>query len=130
MDWITSNIAIGNYLDAQEADLHAHVDAVLCLKENCCDERRTDVEVLCIPLIDGPGNRMSSIESALDFIDDIVSSGMKILVHCHAGRSRSVVIVMRFLMKTMSISRDDALKMIACKRDIYLSDGIDNIVNT
>lgn len=53
MDWLTSHIAIGNFKDAQDGA--SEVDAILCLKPECC-KGRDDVEVLCVPLIDGSGN--------------------------------------------------------------------------
>ena len=81
-DWITDQIAIGNFLDAES--LPDGVDAVLCLREDFCDGR-TDVDALCIPLFNGP---------------DGMGAGDCILVHCHAGRSRSVVVVTRFLMQS------------------------------
>ena len=59
MDWITDQIAIGNFLDAQS--LPERSDAVLCLREDCCDGR-TDVDALCLPLIDGPGNDPTDLQ--------------------------------------------------------------------
>ena len=38
MDWVTENIAIGNFVEAVDVNLSTEVEAVLCLKENCCDE--------------------------------------------------------------------------------------------
>jgi len=35
MDWITENIAIGNFIDAENATKD-EVDAILCLKPDCC----------------------------------------------------------------------------------------------
>lgn len=37
MDWITENIAIGNFIDAQNASAD-DLDAIICLKPDCCDE--------------------------------------------------------------------------------------------
>ena len=127
MDWITDQIAIGNYIDAA-GPLPDAVDAVLCLKQDCCDEDRTDVDVLCVPLIDGSGNDPRCIREAVVFIEDVVSAGDSILVHCHAGRSRSVAVVARFLSKSQGITRQSALALIAGKRDIYLSPGIEEVL--
>ena len=52
MDWITDQLAIGNFLDAQS--LPEGVGTVLCLRQDCCDGC-TDVDALCLPLLDGPG---------------------------------------------------------------------------
>jgi protein-tyrosine phosphatase len=126
MDWITDQVAIGNYLDA--ATLPPGVDAVLCLKEDCCDEGREDVEVLCVPLIDGPGNDPRGVREAVRFIADVVAAGERILVHCHAGRSRSVAVVARYLVDSRGMTRRAALELINAKREIYLSEGIDEML--
>ncbi|CRI67812.1 hypothetical protein THIOKS1850012 [Thiocapsa sp. KS1] len=59
MDWITDQIAIGNFGDA--VTLPSDVDALLCMKSDCCDEGKEDVEVLCVPLVDGPGNDLRDV---------------------------------------------------------------------
>lgn len=125
MDWITDQIAIGNFLDAQS--LPEEISAVLCLLEDCCHDR-TDVDALCLPLIDGPGNDPTDIHDAINFIGEIVSAGERILVHCHAGRSRSVVVVARYLMQSRSLTAQAALDLIAVRRETYLSPGIDELL--
>jgi len=64
----------------------------------------------------------------VDFIHDVVSNNEKILVHCHAGRSRSVCIVARYLMLKKNLTRKQALGKIEEKREIYLSPGIEEIL--
>lgn len=125
MDWITPQIAIGNFLDAQQVS--DEVDAILCLKEECCDECRTDIDVLAIPLIDGQGNDRRQIEEAVHYIQDVVAAGERILVHCHAGRSRSVTIVARYFMAAEGLTSDQALAKIESKREIFLSPGIEEL---
>jgi len=125
LDWITDHIAIGHFLDAQS--LPAGIDAVLCLREDCCDGR-TDVDALCLPLLDGSGNDQRDIEDALEFIREVVTAGQRILVHCHAGRSRSVVIVARYLMQTRGLTAQTALDLIASRREIDLSPGFEDLL--
>ena len=126
MDWITDNIAIGNFIDAEKAS--GKVDAVLCLKPDCCSEDCTDYDVYALPLIDGPGNDKRFLDDAINFIDEVVSSGETILVHCHAGRSRSVCMVARYFMKKKGMTRVQALAKIEAKREIYLSPGIEELL--
>lgn len=127
MDWITDNIAIGNFLDAREAVVSRSLDAILCLKPECCDEGNEDFPILCIPLEDGAGNTKYAIDMALRFIHETVANDETILVHCHAGRSRSVCVVAAYLAKHGGYTRDSALALIRSKREIYLSDGIEEI---
>ncbi len=126
MDWITTQIAIGNFIDAQ--NISDKIDAILCLKKNCCDEERIDLEIMNLPLIDGPGNDKRLFDDAVEFIHDVVSDGEKILVHCHAGRSRSVCILARYFMIKHKMTQEQAISVIKSKRDIYLSPGIEEIL--
>ena len=126
MDWITDSIAIGNIKDAE--NISPDVDAVLCLKGGCFCKNINDVDVEHIPLKDGTGNDPTRFYDAVEFIDDIVSSGEKILVHCQAGRSRSVVVVALYLMVKNHLTRDEAIRTIAAKREIYLSTGIGDVL--
>lgn len=136
MDWITENIAIGNFLDAKKVP--SVIDAILCLKEGCFCQSREDVDAFCVPLIDGSGNSKKSVEEAINAIKDVVQeggkTGGKILVHCHAGQSRSVCIVAAYLMRRHEYSdeykrmtKDEALALIKEKRGYSLSIGIEEI---
>ena len=125
MDWITDQIAIGNYLDAQS--LPPEVTAVLCLRDNCCTDR-DDVDALSVPLVDGAGNDRRSVVEATNFVAEMINAGGRILVHCHAGRSRSVMIVARYLVRHRAMTAQAALDLIAQKREIYLSPGVEDIL--
>jgi hypothetical protein len=84
LDWITPQIAIGNFLDAQQVT--DEVDAILCLKEDCCDESRTDIDVLVVPLIDGKGNDPQRVKEAINYIRDVVRGGERILAGTSLAR--------------------------------------------
>jgi hypothetical protein len=86
VDWITRQIAIGNFVDASAAGVAEDVDAVLCLREGCPCELRDDVDALYLPLKDGPGNTKDDVRRALQFINVVVDAGDRILVHRVAGR--------------------------------------------
>lgn len=58
------------------------------------------------------------IEIGYHFIDNVISSGHKILVHCMAGASRSVSLVAYYLMKKYKAGDDDVLKFIRNKRSV------------
>ncbi|MFC2993218.1 dual specificity protein phosphatase family protein [Halomonas tibetensis] len=127
MDWINPNIAVGNFHDARNATKE-ELDAVLCLATDCCSEDNDELNILCVPLVDGAGNEQRFIEDAIDFIHDIVSNGERILVHCHAGRSRSVCMVARYFMIKQGNTSHQALARISAKRNIFLSPGIEELL--
>lgn len=58
------------------------------------------------------------IEIGYHFINNSISSGTNILVHCMAGISRSVSLVAYYLMKKYHISFNDAMTIIKNKRMI------------
>jgi atypical dual specificity phosphatase len=124
MDWITDQIAIGDALDA--VDHASQFDSILCLLSDCCGDRN-DIDGYCVPLYDGPGNRREHVLAAIDFIAAQVENGLRLLVHCRAGRSRSVCIVAAYLMRHKGFSKKQAISLIEQKRQICLSDGIDEI---
>lgn len=56
-----------------------------------------------LDLIDNPNQKMcikGVLENTCNFIDAARESNQKVLVHCQAGKSRSVTIVLAYLMKT------------------------------
>jgi hypothetical protein len=57
-------------------------------------------------------------DESVDFIDSVVKSGGKVLVHCSYGVSRSASIVIAYLMKKHELSYDDAYEYVKNRRDI------------
>ncbi len=124
MDWITEHIAIGNFLDA--ANPEPGVDFILCLKPECCTIP-TGIETVRVPLVDRAGNNPALFRKALISLSQAVGKGRHVLVHCHAGRSRSVSIVAKYLMESRGICADEAIALIAKKREICLTEGIEEV---
>ena len=55
---------------------------------------------------------MQHLEVAFQFIEEARACGEKVLVHCHAGRSRSVTIVLAYLIKFFNYSLHSALEYV------------------
>lgn len=127
MDWITPWLAIGNYLDAR--DPGDAVDAILCLDSRCRHATDAAIEIFTCPLADGPGNSAHSVQRAIDYICEVVAGQGRLLVHCHAGRSRSVCVVARYFMCTEGLTKEQALSRIRTVRATYLSPGIEEILD-
>lgn len=127
MDWITPHIAIGNVRDARSVRAQ-EVETLLCLLADCCAEEREDIEVVAVPFHDGAGNRFRDLRDAVSCIDETVRNGGRILVHCHAGRSRSAAVVAAYLMVCCDQSAEAALARIRCQREIWLSPGIEELL--
>jgi protein-tyrosine phosphatase len=129
MDWITEQVAIGNYLEAQDAELllaHAF-RSVLSLDGSLSSRRAAELglsEIVGFKLIDGAGNDPRHYESAVDALLRLVRSKPPVLVHCHAGRSRSAIVVAGFLVASQGIEPDAALAHVAAKREVNVSEGL------
>ncbi|XP_057421881.1 dual specificity protein phosphatase 1-like isoform X2 [Lotus japonicus] len=61
-------------------------------------------------------NLKKYFHKCFDFINEAKSQGGAVLVHCYAGRSRSVTIIVAYLMKTLGMSLSEALKHVKSKR--------------
>jgi protein-tyrosine phosphatase len=79
-------------------------------------------------LIDGSGNDPWLVRQLVNTLDKFVKQHPKVLVHCQAGRSRSVVVVAAWLMRTKKLSPADSLAFIAKSREIALTPGIEHLL--
>ena len=98
MNWITDQIAIGNYLDAQDLELlrREGIMSILSLDGSLAGRAPSELgvqKIAAMKLQDGPGNDRATFLQAVDTLARFVSASPPVLVQCHAGRSRSVVIV-------------------------------------
>jgi atypical dual specificity phosphatase len=126
VDWITEEIAIGDWRDAQNADLLRRecVWSMLSLvgllvgrsAESLGVER---VEVF--PLQDGPGDDLARFGRAVDLLGRLVAEAPPVFVHCRAGRSRSAAVVAAHLMRSRGLSAAEAVAFVAARRSIGLN---------
>jgi len=135
MDWITENIAVGNYLEAQDAELlrREGVRSVLSLDRTLTvhDAQRLGLEeVESVPLEDGPGNDLRLFRQAVEALGTLLRKNKPVLVQCHAGRSRSAVVVAGYLMVSLGMEREEALKFVANKRDIAVTAGLERLLES
>lgn len=133
MDWILPNVAIGSARDAGDRDLLARegVHSVLGLVPTLAqvdpeDWGLQDIEV--VELLDGRGNRPERYLQAVDTLESLVDHSPPVLVHCHAGRSRSVVVVAGYLVRTRGLSPAAALAFISARREIQVTAGLESLV--
>ncbi|XP_023226280.1 dual specificity protein phosphatase 1-like [Centruroides sculpturatus] len=95
------------------------ITSLLNVSQNCPNRFEDSFIYKSIPVEDS-GNEDIAIwfNEAIDFIERIKSENGKILVHCHAGISRSATICMAYIMATKRIRMDEAYEYVKSKRRI------------
>ena len=78
-----------------------------------------DFKYKCLNVLDMPqANIGRFFPQAVDFIKEGIERGGGVLVHCFAGRSRSVSCAMAYLMQERQMSCENAYKLIRSRRAI------------
>jgi dual specificity phosphatase 12 len=129
MDQITDEIWIGSFNDAQDCKAlsKSGIRSILCL-DGCLrgrDTRELGVErVEVIELIDGRGNRPEVFLRAVTVLAELKKRNAPVLVHCHAGQSRSAAVVCKFFMKHEANGLSEAIKKITSRRKVAIQAGL------
>lgn len=106
LTWITDHLAIGR-APMSFADLGVirdqGVDGIINLCGEYCDlheiESKSDFEVYYLPIPDESTPDMADMEKALDWLDEAIYLGKKILVHCRFGIGRTGTFVTAYLIR-------------------------------
>ncbi|KAK8743254.1 hypothetical protein OTU49_001329 [Cherax quadricarinatus] len=82
------------------------------------------IKYMGIKLLDIPSANIAQFfDNSSQFIDDALSSGGKVLVHCFMGISRSATIAASYLMLKKHMSAVEAIQTLRKNRAIYPNDG-------
>jgi len=133
VDWIEEDIAIGNFVEAKDVELleKASISSALSLDGTLSGVQPQSLKLKRIEVVrleDGPGNDLRLFHMAINALDELVRTAPPVLVQCHAGRSRSVVMVAAHLMKRLSIDAPTALARVASKREIAITPGLERLL--
>src|SRR5580704_14351230 len=118
MDWITDKIAIGNYLDAKDSELISKekIASILSLDGGLLGMKPQELGVRRIEtnkLEDNSKNHPETFLAAVRLLQKMVLDSSPVMVQCHAGRSRSVIVVAGFLMASSGITAKEAIAKVA-----------------
>jgi dual specificity phosphatase 12 len=129
MDSITDRIWIGNYLDAKDRVVlgSAGIRSMLCLDGCMAGVKAEELgleRVEVVELIDGAGNPPEQFLRAVRLLGVLVARHAPVLVHCHAGQSRSAAVVCKYFMQAEGNSLAEAMRRITCKRRVAIIAGL------
>ena len=133
-NWVVGRkVAIGNYIAAQDPVLlrEEGIKSIFCLTDQLVRFRPAELgveKIVLRPLLDGMGNNPKAFALSIDELVKLVREHSPVLVHCHAGRSRSIVAVAAYLMKTEGYSPDVALKLVKKQRSAVLQPGLKDLL--
>jgi protein-tyrosine phosphatase len=129
MNKITNEIWIGNHVDAQDlcALRQNGIRSVLCLDGCLLDKKAEDLgidRIEVVQLIDGRGNPPEVFLRAVRLLKELKKTSSPVLVHCHAGQSRSAAVVCKFFMREEGNDLASAMQRIAAKRQVAIQSGL------
>jgi len=122
--YITDEIAIGDAEDAKtittekfDATVNVAVDLNIC---DVVDPeiRNYFVKRHKVGLVDGAGNDPLTFMAAVLLLHSLVKNGRRVLLHCQAGTSRSVMVGATYIAVLGYTSLDDALEQIMSMRKV------------
>lgn len=112
---VLPNLFIGNKkvaMNIEQLKSYGVTHIVNCAEELEHIKNKYDSKISClwIPLYDSEMENITEyIKKSVKFIDNAISNGHKVLVHCAAGISRSSSIIIAYMMYKDNMSFDTAL---------------------
>ncbi len=106
LTWITKNLAVG-YAPMSYEELDSlkeqGIDAIVNLCGEFSDlaeiEETAGFQVFWLPIPDETAPKMDEMEKGLEWLDEAIYLGKKVLVHCHHGIGRTGTFVTAYLLR-------------------------------
>jgi dual specificity phosphatase 12 len=129
MDSITDKIWIGNYLDAQDraALASAGIKSILSLDGSSDSSKAAELgveRIEVVELVDGAGNPPEKFLRAVRLVRELSAKHGPLLVHCHAGQSRSAAVVCKYFMQEEGNNLGQAMRRITSRRKVAIIAGL------
>ncbi|XP_030022482.1 dual specificity protein phosphatase 13 isoform X2 [Manduca sexta] len=112
-------MGINYVLNTAEGKRYTQVDTDHLYYRDCPGLRYKGFQLMDLPTTD----ISKYFHIAANFIDEGISSGGRVLVHCLMGVSRSATCALAFLMIKRGMSLTEALGTVRARRDIHPNEG-------
>lgn len=106
LSWITNQLAVGHApMSYDDLDFlrQQGIGAIVNLCAEFCDlheiEQKQGFEVYYLPVVDNEAPSEASLEKGLDWLDEAIYLGKKVLVHCRHGIGRTGTFVTAYLLR-------------------------------
>ncbi|XP_073399705.1 dual specificity protein phosphatase 4 [Dendrobates tinctorius] len=95
------------------------ITALLNVSSDCPNHFEGHFQYKCIPVEDNHKADISSwFMEAIEYIDSVKTNHGRVLVHCHAGISRSATICLAYLMMKKRVKLEEAFEFVKQRRSI------------
>ena len=118
MNKILPGLFIGNFKDARDVEQLSknNITHILSIHDSA-RPMLEGVKYLCIPAADSPSQNLARhFRESIKFIHECRLAGEGCLVHCLAGVSRSVTLVVAYIMTITDFGWEDALSVVRAVR--------------
>jgi hypothetical protein len=106
LTWVTPQLAVGHApmsypeLDSlKEQGIRAIMNLCLEMEELANFQREQGFEVYYLPILDEDVPELEELEKGLDWLDEAIYLGKKVLIHCRHGIGRTGTVVYSYLLR-------------------------------
>jgi protein-tyrosine phosphatase len=131
---VEGKLAVGNFGAASDPEfIRRHgFRSVLGLTRTLFGKKAAELgldALEVVPLVDGPGNDLRTFTRAVETLRDFAEHHPPVLVHCHAGRSRSVVVTAAYLKGVHGLESEEALRLVTQKREASVTPALMSLLD-
>tara|TARA_B100001029_G_C14738839_1_gene274381 strand:+ start:85 stop:534 length:450 start_codon:yes stop_codon:yes gene_type:complete len=122
---IITKFWLGNIIDSRNIEFLNNIDVVINCTKNLPfnNEKNKHIRIKVDDNLEKEEivNMYKYLNNTTDYINDLLTKGKSIFVHCYAGKQRSATVVCAYLMKYMSLTYDQATELVRSKRLIIFT---------
>lgn len=111
---------LGNVRDAhsEEQLQQFEISHILNMSNDASNSAFDFITYKRIPIADDEFQSVAPVlDLCIDFIDSVKAANGRVLVHCTKGKSRSVTVILAYLLKSYKLSLKEAHRLVKSKRD-------------